>query len=159
MTKPSATPSSMQVSKIIKAPRHAVYQACLDPDALEKWRVPDTMKGQMHVFEAREGGRYRMSLIYQDPAHSPGGKSSEDTDTFEGRFIELVLDQKIVEIVAFESPDPKFAGEMKITTSLRDTEEGTEITLLFQDLPAGVRLEDNETGTRQSLRKLAALLE
>jgi hypothetical protein len=42
---------------------------------------------------------------------------------------------------------------------LRDTEEGTEITLLFQDLPAGVRLEDNETGTRQSLQKLAALLE
>jgi uncharacterized protein YndB with AHSA1/START domain len=159
MTKPSARPASMQVSKIIKAPRHAVYQACLDPDALEKWRVPDTMKGRMHVFEAREGGRYRMSLIYQDPAHSLGGKSSEDTDTFEGRFIELVLNQKIVEIVAFESRDPKFAGEMKITTSLRDTEEGTEITLLFQDVPAGVRLEDNETGTRQSLRKLAALLE
>jgi hypothetical protein len=42
---------------------------------------------------------------------------------------------------------------------LRDTAGGTEITLLFQDMPAGVHLEDNEAGTRQSLRKLAALLE
>jgi uncharacterized protein YndB with AHSA1/START domain len=159
MTTPSAGPASMQVSKIIKAPRQAVYQACLDPDALAKWRVPDNMKAQVHVFDAREGGRFRISLTYQNPAHSPGGKSSEDTDTFEGRFIELIPDEKIVEVVAFESPDPNFAGEMRITTSLRDTAGGTEITLLFQDMPAGIHLEDNEAGTRQSLRKLAALLE
>lgn len=159
MTKPSAGPASMHVSKVIKAPRPAVYRACLDPDALAKWRVPDNMTAQVHVFDAREGGRFRMSLTYQDLADSPGGKSSEYTDTFEGRFIELILDTKIVEVVAFESPDPNFAGEMKITTSLRDTAEGTEITLLFQDVPAGIRLDDNETGTRQSLQKLAALLE
>jgi uncharacterized protein YndB with AHSA1/START domain len=149
----------MQVSRIIKAPRSAVYQACLDPDAVAAWRVPNDMKAQIHMFDVCEGGSFRMSLIYQDPAHSPGGKSSEDTDTFEDRFIELVRNEKIVEIVTFESPDPNFAGEMKITTSLRDAGEGTEITLLFQDVPAGVRLEDNETGTQQALRKLAALIE
>jgi uncharacterized protein YndB with AHSA1/START domain len=152
-------PASMQVSKIIKAPRSAVYRACLDPNALTAWRVPDNMTARMHVFEARQGGKFRMSLTYKDPAHSPHGKSSADTDTFESRFLELVPDQRIVEVIAFESPDPNFSGEMKITTSLRDADEGTEITLLFQGIPAGVRLEDNEAGTRQSLRKLAALLE
>jgi uncharacterized protein YndB with AHSA1/START domain len=159
MIKPSARPASMQVSRIIRAPRPAVYRACLDPEAVATWRVPDNMTARTHVFEPREGGRVRMSLTYLDPAHSPGGKSSKDTDIFEGRFIELVPNEKIVEVVAFESPDPNFAGEMKITTSLRDTEEGTEITLLFQGIPAGIRLEDNEAGTRQSLQKLAALLE
>jgi uncharacterized protein YndB with AHSA1/START domain len=159
MTDSSANRATTQVSRIIKAPRKAVYQACLDPEALASWRAPDNMKGHMHVFDAREGGSYRMSLTYQDPEHSLGGKTSEDTDTFQGRFIELVPDKKIVEVVEFESPDPKFAGEMKITTCFVDIDAGTEITMLFEGMPAGVRPEDNETGSRQSLQKLAALLE
>ncbi len=74
MTQPFARSASTQVSRIIKAPREAVYQACLDPDALAFWRAPDNMKGRVHVFDAREGGRLRVSLTYQDLEHSPGGK-------------------------------------------------------------------------------------
>lgn len=151
--------ASTQVSKIIKASRKAIYQACLDPDAVASWRAPNTMKGHVHVFDAREGGAFRMSLTYQEPEHSPGGKTSEDTDTFHGRFIELVPSEKIVEVIAFESQDPRFAGEMTITTSLTDTNEGTEITVLCQDIPAGIRPEDNEMGSQQSLQKLATLIE
>jgi uncharacterized protein YndB with AHSA1/START domain len=118
MTKSSA---STRVSRIIKAPRKALYQACLDPNAVAVWRAPDNMKGHVHVFEAREGGTFRMSLTYLDPEHSPGGKTSDDTDIFHGRFIELVPDEKIVEAIEFESPDPRLASEMKITTSFVDT--------------------------------------
>ncbi len=153
------TRASTRVARIIKAPRPAVYRACLDPDALAAWRAPDNMTGRMHAFDPRAGGTYRMSLTYRDPRQSPGGKTSDDTDTFEGRFVELVPDRKIVEAVTFDSRNPAFAGEMKITTTLADADGGTEITLLCQDIPAGIRPEDNETGTTQSLRKLAALLE
>jgi uncharacterized protein YndB with AHSA1/START domain len=149
----------MAVSRIIRAPRRAVYAACLDPDALITWRVPENMVGRVHAFEAREGGGYRMSLTYREPAQGPGGKTSADTDTFQGRFIELVPDEKIVEAVRFESDDPGFGGEMTITTRLTDTSDGTEIIMWFQDLPPGVRPEDNELGTRQALHKLAKLLE
>jgi uncharacterized protein YndB with AHSA1/START domain len=79
------------------------------------------MKDHVHVFDAREGGRFRISLTYQDPGHSPCGKTSENTDTFHGRFIELVRYEKIVEAIAFETRDPRFAGKRKITTSLPDT--------------------------------------
>ncbi|MGH6835897.1 MAG: SRPBCC family protein [Methylocella sp.] len=159
MTEPSAKQASTQVSKIIKAPRKAVYQAFLDPDAVASWRAPDNMKGQVHVFDAREGGMFRMSLTYQDPDHSPGGKTSEDTDTFHGRFIELVPYEKIVEVIEFESRNPIFGGEMKITTSFADTDQGTEITVLCQDIPAGIRPEDNEMGCNSSLQNLATLIE
>jgi uncharacterized protein YndB with AHSA1/START domain len=159
MAQPRARSRSTQVSRIIKAPCQAVYQACLDPDAVARWRVPDEMVGRMHVFEAREGGAVRMSLIYRDPEQSPGGKTSEDTDTFEGRFVELVPGEKIVEAIVFESPDPAFAGEMKLTTRLADADAGTEITILCENIPSGIRLEDNETGSRQSLQKLATLVE
>jgi len=153
------TRASTRVSRIIKAPRRAVYEACLDPDAVASWRVPDNMTAHVHVFDPREGGTYRMSLTYRDPKQSPGGKSSEDTDTFQGRFVELVPDEKIVEAIEFDSRDPAFAGEMKMTTRLVDADGGTEVTILSQDLPPGIRPEDNEEGTRQALQKLAALLE
>jgi uncharacterized protein YndB with AHSA1/START domain len=145
--------------KIIKAPGKAVYQACLDPDAVAAWRAPDNMKGHMHLFDARAGGTFRMSLIYQDPEHSPGGKTAEDTDTFHGRFVELIPDEKIVEAIEFESHDPRFAGVMRITMSFADTDEGTEITVLCEDIPAGIRPEDNEMGCKSSLQNLASLIE
>jgi uncharacterized protein YndB with AHSA1/START domain len=151
--------ASTRVSRIIKAPRKAVFQACLDPVALAAWRAPDNMTGHMHSFEGRVGGTFRMSLTYRGPAHLLAGKTSEHTDTFHGRFVELVPFEKIVEAIAFVSEDPKFAGEMKITTTLADAEEGTEITILCEDIPADVRPEDNETGCNMSLRNLAVLLE
>ena len=153
------TPASTQVSRIIKAPRRAVYEACLDADAVAAWRVPDNMTAQVHVFDAREGGTYRMSLTYRDPKPSPGGKTSGDTDTFQGRFVELVPGEMIVEAIEFDSRDPGFAGEMKMTTRLVDADGGTEVTVLCQDLPPGIRPADNEEGTRQALQKLAALVE
>ena len=159
MTEPGSRGASTRVSRIIRAPREAVYQAFLDRDAVAAWLPPETMSGQVHAFDPREGGEFGMSLTYQDPRHSPGGKTSEDSDTFQGRFVELVPDEKIVWVVEFESQDPGFAGEMRITWSLEDAEAGTEVTVLCENIPQGVRPEDNEMGSRSSLQKLAALLE
>jgi len=36
---------------------------------------------------------------------------------------------------------------------------GTEVTLLFENLPLGLRPEDNEEGSRQSLEQLARYVE
>jgi uncharacterized protein YndB with AHSA1/START domain len=84
------------------------------------------------------------------------GQDTADTDTFEGRFVELVRDEKIAETIVFEADDPKFAGEMILTAGLTDVDGGTEVTMLHENLPTGVRPEDNELGTTISLRKLAA---
>jgi uncharacterized protein YndB with AHSA1/START domain len=159
MTESSAKRASTRVSRIIRAERKAVYHAFLDPHSVASWLAPDNMRGHVHAFDAREGGTFRMSLTYQDLEHSLGGKTSEDTDTFQGRFVELVSDTKIVEVVEFESQDPAFAGEMRMTVSLADADGGTEITILCEDIPKGIRPEDNELGCKESLQKLAALLE
>ena len=71
----------------------------------------------------------------------------------------MVPYEKIVEAIEFESHDPRFAGEMTITTSFADTDEGTEITVLCEDIPAGIRPEDNEMGCKSSLQNLASLIE
>jgi len=159
MTQAAGKDRSTRVSQVIQAPREVVYRAFLEPDAVASWLSPDNMRGQVDTFEPQEGGKFRMSLTYLDQLDSPRGKTSEDTDTFEGRFVELVPNEKIVWVVEFESQQSDFAGEMKITWSLADTKGGTEVTVLFENVPAGISLEDNETGSRQSLRKLAAFIE
>ncbi|MFL5734526.1 MAG: SRPBCC family protein [Chloroflexia bacterium] len=159
MRQPSSKGRSTRVSQTIKAPREIVYRAFLEPGAVASWLPPDGMRGLIDTFEPREGGKFRMSLTYLDRLNAPRGKTSEDTDTFEGRFVELLPNEKIVWVVEFESQEPDFAGEMRITWILADVEGGTEVTALCEDIPKGIRLEDNEMGSRQSLRKLASFIE
>jgi len=159
VTQPSSTGRSTRVSQIIKAPREVIYRAFLEPEAVASWLPPDGMKGHVHTFEPHEGGKFRISLTYVDRLDSPRGKTSEDTDTVEGKFVELIPNEKIVQVTEFESEQPDFAGEMRITWSLADADGGTEVTVLCEDIPKGIRLEDNETGSRSSLRNLAVFIE
>jgi len=53
-----------RVTQFAHAPRAAVYRACLDEHAVARWMVPDGMRSQVHVFEPREGGAFRISLTY-----------------------------------------------------------------------------------------------
>jgi len=98
-----------------------------------------------------------MSLIYADPLKGPGGKSTRDTDTFSARFVELVPGRRVVHVAEFESDDPSMAGAMRITWELADADGATEVTVTCDDIPAGIRLEDNEEGSASSLEKLVAL--
>ncbi len=159
MTAASTGGGGMRVSNVIKAPRKTIYRAFLDPEAVASWLAPDTMRGHIHTFEPQEGGKFRISLTYQNPGDAQRGKTTEGTDTYHGRFVQLIPDEKIVEAIEFESENPDFAGEMIMTVLLADVEGGTEVSLLYDNLPAGVRPEDNEAGSLQSLRKLAALVE
>jgi uncharacterized protein YndB with AHSA1/START domain len=107
----------------------------------------------------REGGRFKISLTYQNPEHSLPGKTSEDTDTVQGRFAELVPYGKIVEVVEFESEQSEFTGKIKFIASFADAGGGTEVTILCEDIAKSIRPEDNEMGCKEPLQKLAALLE
>lgn len=142
-------------SKVIGVPPDAVYRAYLDRDAIARWLPPGTMTGVVHAFEAREGGRFSMSLMYPESEASARGKTDARTDTFAGRFVKLVPDEQIVWATVFESDDPSFAGEMIVATTLRPVERGTEVTVRCDNIPAGVRLEDNELGCRLTLDQLA----
>lgn len=147
-----------RVSWHVNAPRSAVYRALLDADAVERWRVPDGMTSQVHTFEARVGGAFRVSLTYDLPTGT--GKSDARTDTYHGHFAELVPDEKVVEVLEFETPDPAMGGTMTMTTTLADADGGgTDVHVLHEGLPDAVPAADNETGTRMALARLAGLVE
>ena len=142
----------------IEAPRDRVYAALLDPRAVGRWRVPAGMTAEVHEWDAREGGRLRVSLTYETP--SGVGKTSARTDTYDGRFIELVPDERVVEIDEFETDQPSLQGQMRVTISLADVDGGrTEVVGLHEGVPPGLALSDNQLGWESALSRLAALVE
>jgi uncharacterized protein YndB with AHSA1/START domain len=149
--------SSTRVSRHVNAPRSRVYSAFLDANAIAAWMVPTGMTSQVHGFEGREGGRFRISLTYDEP--TAAGKTTAHTDTYHGRFVKLVPNERVVEVVEFETEDPALSGEMTITITLAEAEGGTEVLAVHDGLPPGLSTADNEAGWRSSLAKLAALVE
>ena len=149
--------ASTSLVQRIRAPSERVYRALIDPAAVEKWMVPDGMTSLVHAWDARVGGAFRVSLTYDLPTQT--GKTSAHTDTYHGRFVELVPNTKVVQVLEFETADPAMQGEMTTTIELADAEGGTELTAIHDNLPPGLSPQDNELGWRISLRKLAALVE
>ncbi|MEV5957156.1 SRPBCC domain-containing protein [Streptomyces sp. NPDC051987] len=146
-----------RVSRRIQAHPAAVYRALLDREAVAAWRVPDGMTARVLAFDAREGGVFRVSLDYDDPRRA--GKSGGRTDTYRGYFARLVPDELVVEVIEFETGDATVRGTMRMTTTLTGADGATDVEVLHEDLPEGIRPEDNELGTRMALDKLARLVE
>ena len=151
--------ASTRTSRIIKAPCEALYRAFTDPAALGVWLAPGEMTGMVHEFDARVGGGYRMSLYYPSSEEVYRGKTSEREDRFRARLVELTPPTRIVQSITFDTTDPAFSGEMTMVVTFEDRDDGTEVTIVFENIPPGIRPEDNDAGTRLSLEKLARYLE
>ena len=158
MTKAPSSASTYN-SKFIKAPPEALYQAFMDPAALAVWLAPGDMTGEVHSFDGRVGGGYQMSLYYPSSEETARGKSSDREDRYTARFVELTPPKRIVEVITFDSADPAFSGEMTMVVTFEAEAGGTTVTILFENIPSGIRPEDNETGTQLTLEKLARYVE
>jgi uncharacterized protein YndB with AHSA1/START domain len=115
-----------RIRQTIHAPRERVYAALTDPAAVARWRVPAAMTSHVHEFDASEGGAIRVSLTYDAPDRT--GKTVGRTDTYHGRFVRLVPNELVVEVVEFETDDPALRGEMTITIRLSDADGATRST-------------------------------
>jgi uncharacterized protein YndB with AHSA1/START domain len=148
-----------RTSRVIKARPEKLYDAFLDPAALVDWLPPAEMTGRIHEFDARVGGGYRMSLFYPPGERAFRGKTADREDMVNVRFVELTPPRRIVEAVTFVTTDPAFLGEMTITATFDEVPGGTAVVLVSQNLPPGLRAEDNEAGSRLSLEQLARRFE
>lgn len=149
--------TSTRLTRYVDAPRPKVYRALVDARAVATWMVPDGMTSHVHAFEAREGGLFRISLTYDTPDGT--GKTDAHTDTYHGRFVKLVPNEQVVEVLEFETSDSRLRGEMTVTFTLSDAGAGTEVLGVHDNLPPGLAPGDNERGWRMALDKLAKLVE
>ena len=127
------TALSTRISRHLHAPRADVYHALLDARAIATWMVPADMKSHVHEFDAREGGRFHISLTYG--ASEAKGKTTAHTDTYHGHFVKLVPGEQVVEVMEFETEDPAMRGEMTVTYTLTYVRGGTDLLAVHEHLP------------------------
>jgi uncharacterized protein YndB with AHSA1/START domain len=148
-----------QNARDIKGTPEEVYNAFINPAVLEIWQAPGEMRAKVHHFDLRVGGGYRMSLFYPANEKEMQGKTTEKEDSYTARFVELIPNQRIVEVIRFDTSNPDFAGEMIMEITLIAVDAGTRVTILFKNIPRGIKPADNETGTASALEKLAQYVE
>lgn len=151
--------ASTRNSKWIKASPESLYRAWTSPAALAVWFAPGNMAAKIHWFDGRVGGGYEMSLSYLSPEHPVRGKTTDREDRYTARFVELTPPSRIVEAITFDSGDPAFSGEMILEVTFEAKDGGTMVSVFFKGIPSGIRPEDNEAGTQQTLENLARYIE
>lgn len=159
MTDTAGSRRTDTASRVVNASPETIYRAFVDPEALVAWLPPEGMKGRIDAFDARPGGVYRMTLAFLAPDHRTPGKTSAHEDVVEGRFLQLVPNERIVQAATFDSDDPQFAGEMVMTWLLEAGPEGTRVTIFCENVPPGISKEDHDAGLASSLSNLAAYVE
>jgi len=147
--------ASTSASTVVRARPDEVYEAFMNPATLIEWLPPGEMTGRIHEFNGREGGGYRISLFYPPTESAHRGKTAEREDMVSVRFVELVPARRIVQAVTFHTTDPSLMGAMTLVATFEEVPGGTDVTIACTDLPPGLRPEDNEAGSRESLEKLA----
>lgn len=151
--------STTHNTKVIRATPEKVYRAFTSPEALETWLAPGDMTGKVHRFALQEGGGYEMSLFYPETEKEQRGKTGAKEDRYSARFEVLEPGKRIVEVIRFDTPDAQLQGEMTLEVRFEPVgEESTSVTMVFENVPEGIRPEDNEKGTELSLQKLEKYL-
>ena len=148
--------ASVRTSRVIRARPEELYAAFLDPTALVDWLPPAEITGEIRELSGAHFG-CRYSICRMMSGLFRGNTSGEDMVNV--RFLELTPPRSIVEAVSCVTTDPAFFGEMTMIATFEEASGGTEVPLVFNNLPPDLQAEDNETGSRLSLEQLARRFE
>lgn len=140
---------SVTVDRVIEAPPERVYEAFVDPDDLAAWLPPEGFSGEVHEFDATEGGSFRMSF------NAEVEELESYANTFHGTYEELTPGERIVYTESFESDDPGMTGEMTTTVTFEAVPDGTEVTVRQAGIPEAIPPENANEGWIDSLENLA----
>lgn len=141
-------PSTIRLHRVIRTSPQKIYKAFLDPDAVVKWLPPHGFTCKVHQLDAKVGGTYKMSF---------SNFSTGSSHSFGGKYLELVLNEKIRNTDIFD--DPNLPGEMITTVTLKQVSCGTEVSITQEGVPDIIPAEACYLGWQESLTLLVQLVE
>jgi uncharacterized protein YndB with AHSA1/START domain len=113
----------LQVSRRFAAPREKVFDAWINPDVLMRWWAGgETMEATGAEVDAREGGRYRLSMRDNE-------SNAEHTVT--GEYTELRRPERLAFTWRWEGdPGPPIGNEeTRVEVDFIEDGDGTEVVL------------------------------
>lgn len=141
-------PSAIRLHRVIRATPEKVYRAFLNADAMSKWLPPYGFTCQVHHFEPKVGGTFKMSFT-----NFTNGKSH----SFGGSYLELVPNERLRYSDKFD--DPNLPGEIIVTVALKKVLCGTELNIEQAGIPDVIPAEMCYLGWQESLEQFARLVE
>jgi uncharacterized protein YndB with AHSA1/START domain len=145
----TAQPSglTLEMTRVLRAPRPIVFRALTDPDELAKWWGPHGFTTPSAEVDLRVGGRYRFAM------QPPEG----DLFYLTGEFREVDPPARLVYTFRWEDPTPD-DRETVVTLLLRDLGESTELVFTQGAFAAERRRALHEEGWTNGLDRLEKLM-
>lgn len=140
--------NTVNLHRVLKAPVERVFRAFSQPAAKAVWLPPFGFVCQVHSFDFKVGGNYRMSFQ---------NFTNEQSHSWSGTFTTIKHNELIVYKDKFD--DPNLPGEITVTVSLKSVMCGTELTIKQEGIPSVIPTEMCYLGWQESLVKLAQLVE
>jgi uncharacterized protein YndB with AHSA1/START domain len=144
VTTKDAEKFSLEIKRLIKAPRDRVYAAWTDPAQLKQWFGPEKVQTRDLIAEARTGGKFRWDLT------NPEGENM----TMQGEFLELQPGRKVVFTWQWEDDENWENHTSIVTVELEDADGGTELRLRHEQLPNEESRDGHNGGWNSALDKL-----
>jgi uncharacterized protein YndB with AHSA1/START domain len=137
---------TLQLSKIIKAPRNRTFAAWTQPAELMQWFAPGPMKAESIDVDLRIGGVFRWAICVPSPQ---SGQAMNVV--FSGKYLEI-QDDKLLRFSWQSEANP--ADETLVTVSFADVEGGTEVAITQERLISSEIYNRNKGGWISMLDKL-----
>lgn len=118
------------LARVFKYPRHKVFAAWVQPDALAQWYGPTGLKIENQEADIREGGIWRFDMvgIFE-------GKEQRFPNLM--RFLEIVPNERIV--VDYGTPYPEDPDRFRMTVTFDEQADGKTVLTMRQLHPSSKR--------------------
>lgn len=138
------------LTRMIEAPREAVFKAWTDPALIARWLGPSGVRAEVRHIDARRGGSYRIDM--QGASGSLG--------IVGGSYREVVPPERLVFTWIWEENGPTHSAghETVVTVTLRAVGHRTEVTLRHEQFHSAASRDGHGQGWSGSLDRLAAAL-
>jgi uncharacterized protein YndB with AHSA1/START domain len=144
MTAKAADKVSLEIKRVIRAPRDRVYAAWTDPAQLRQWFGPENVQTRNLVADARVGGRFQWDLTNSE------GKEM----TVTGEYCELQPGKKVVFTWQWQDDEDWEGRKSIVTVEFSDSDGGTEVRLIHEQLPSEESRDRHNEGWTSLLKKL-----
>jgi uncharacterized protein YndB with AHSA1/START domain len=148
MTTKGSEKLSLEIKRVIKAPRDRVYAAWTDPAQLKQWFGPENVQTRELVSDTRVGGKFRWDLT------NPEGEKM----TVSGEYHELQPGKRIVFTWQWQDDEDWKEHISIVTVELSDHDGDTELRLIHEPLPTEQSRDGHTRGWNSLLDKLEKFL-
>jgi len=110
---------SLQVSRVIPAPRERVFRAWIDPEKLTQWWGPENVQCVGAEVDQRVGGNYKITLK---------GEQGVPFSVM-GSYIEISEPERLIFTWNWEDDDMALEQETQVAVHFKDLDGKTEVTI------------------------------